>query len=285
MTKTISAAANPALANNLLKSALAETPVQEEVKITPPSDTVVTLPGGFLTATGEIITEAEVRELNGSDEEAIARATNVGRALLTVLQRGTVRIGNERADEKLLDQLLSGDRDMLVLAIIKATFGKTADIDGYCEGCGDVKTVQIDLDTDIKVKALMDPMNDRVFTVDGRNRTYTVQLPTGVTQKEMLQNPDKTSAELTTLMLENTVLKIDDSPVLSKIQVQNLGLVDRRTISEAINKRLCGPQFDAVKVSCPDCESEVSVPVNFGTLFRFQRYAIYAFTCGMVGLK
>lgn len=285
MTKTISAAANPALANNLLQSALAETPVQEEVKITPPSDTVVTLPGGFLTATGEIITEAEVRELNGSDEEAIARATNVGRALLTVLQRGTVRIGNERADEKLLDQLLSGDRDMLVLAIIKATFGKTADIGGYCEGCGDVKTVQIDLDTDIKVKALMDPMNDRVFTVDGRNRTYTVQLPTGVTQKEMLQNPDKTSAELTTLMLENTVLKIDDSPVLSKIQVQNLGLVDRRTISEAINKRLCGPQFDAVKVSCPDCESEVSVPVNFGTLFRFQRYAIYAFTCGMVGLE
>jgi hypothetical protein len=269
MTKTISAAANPALANNLLKSALAETPVQEEVKITPPSDTVVTLPGGFLTATGEIITEAEVRELNGSDEEAIARATNVGRAILTILNRGTVRIGNERADEKLLDQLLSGDRDMLVLAIIKATFGKTADIGGYCEGCGDVKTVQIDLDTDIKVKALMDPMNDRVFTVDGRSRTYTVQLPTGVTQKEMLQNPDKTSAELTTLMLENTVLKIDDSPVLSKLQVQNLGLVDRRTISDAINKRLCGPQFDAVKVSCPDCESEVSVPVNFGTLFRF----------------
>jgi hypothetical protein len=70
-------------------------------------------------------------------------------------------------------------------------------------------------------------------------------------------------------MLENTVMKIDDSPVLSKMQVQNLGLVDRRTISEAINKRLCGPQFDVVKVTCPDCESEVSVPVNFGTLFRF----------------
>ena len=285
MTKTISAAANPALANNLLNSALAETPVQEEVKITPPSDNVVTLPGGFLTATGEIITEAEVRELNGSDEEAIARATNVGRALLTILNRGTVRIGNQRADEKLLDQLLSGDRDMLVLGILKATFGKTADLGGYCEGCAEVKTVQVDLDTDIKVKALLDPINDRVFTVEGRDRTYTVHLPTGITQKEMLQNTDKTSAELTTLMLENTVLKIDASPVLSKVQIQNLGLVDRRTISEAINKRLCGPQFDAVKVSCPDCESEVSVPVNFGTLFRFQRHAIYAFTCGMVGLN
>jgi hypothetical protein len=269
MTKTISAAANPALANNLINSALAEAPVQQEVKITSPSDTVVTLPGGYLTATGEIITEAEVRELNGSDEEAIARTTNIGKAILTILHRGTVRVGNQKADEKLLDQLLSGDRDMLVLGILKATFGKTADIGGYCEGCEEMKTVQVDLDTDITVKALMDPMNDRVFTVQGKNRTFTVQLPTGITQKEMLQNSDKTSAELTTIMLENTVMKIDDSPVLSKMQVQNLGLVDRRTISEAINKRLCGPQFDVVKVTCPDCESEVSVPVNFGTLFRF----------------
>jgi hypothetical protein len=269
MTKTMSAAANPALANNLINSALAEEPVQEEVKITSPSDNTVTLPGGYLTATGEIITDAEVRELNGSDEEAIARTSNLGKAMLTILSRGTVRIGNQKADEKVLDQLLSGDRDMLVLGILKATFGKTADLGGYCEGCEEVKTVQIDLDTDIKVKALMDPINDRVFTVDGRTRKYTVQLPTGITQKEMLLNSDKTSAELTTIMLENTVIKIDDSPVLSKLQVQNLGLVDRRTISDAINKRLCGPQFDVVKVTCPDCESEVSVPVNFGALFRF----------------
>lgn len=269
MSNTINAAANPALANNLINSALAEKPVREEVKITPPSDTTVNLPGGYLTATGEIITEAEVRELNGSDEEAIARSTNIGKALLVVLNRGTVRIGNQKVDEKLLDQLLSGDRDMLVLGILKATFGKTADIGGYCNGCNEVKTVQVDLDTDIEVKGLLDPINDRVFTVQGRTRTYTVQLPTGITQKEMLNNSDKTSAELTTIMLENTVMKIDDAPVLSKVQVQNLGLVDRRTISEAINKRLCGPQFDAVTVTCPDCESEVSVPVNFGTLFRF----------------
>ena len=69
-------------------------------------------------------------------------------------------------------------------------------------------------------------------------------------------------------MLESTVLKIDDSPVISRLQVQNLGLSDRRTLSEAINKRLFGPQFDPVTVICPDCESEVSVPVNFGALFR-----------------
>ena len=269
MSNTINAAANPAMANNLANQAMAEVPVQKEVTIIPPSDTVVTLPGGYINTAGEVITEAEVRELNGNDEEAIAKASNVGKAILIILQRGTVRVGDEKADERILDRLLSGDRDMLLLSIFKVTFGRTADIPGYCGGCQEMKVVQVDLDQDIKIKTLADPINDRVFTVQGKKNEFVVQLPTGVTQKEMIINSDKTSAELSTIMLENTVLKINNSPVLSKLQVQNLGLVDRRTINEAIEKRLVGPQFDEVKVICPECEGEVSVPINFGTLFRF----------------
>ena len=95
MSKTISAAANPAMANNLINQALAETPVQKEVNILLPSDTSVTLPGGYLSATGEIVTTAEVRELNGTDEEAIAKSNSIGKAILTILNRGTVKIGDE----------------------------------------------------------------------------------------------------------------------------------------------------------------------------------------------
>lgn len=269
MTKTISAAANPALANNMVNQALAEKPVQKEVNIIAPSDTTVTLPGGYLTATGELVTTAEVRELNGTDEEAISKSNTIGKAIITILNRGVVKIGEEKATEKMLDQLLSGDRDMLLLAIFKATFGRTADLDTMCFGCNQSKVVTINIDEDIKVKILTDPINERVFTVDGKRNVFTVQLPTGVAQKEMIFNSDKTVAELNTIMLENTVMKIDNSPVVSKLQVQNLSIVDRRKITEAINKRLIGPQFDDVKVTCPDCESEVIVPVNFGTLFRF----------------
>jgi hypothetical protein len=269
MTNTISAAANPALANNLINQAMEENPTpQHQVKVLPPSDTVVVLPGGYINAAGEVITEAEVRELNGNDEEAIARSANLGKALLTILNRGTVRIGNEKATDQMLDHMLSGDRDMLILGILKATFGTEAEIAAYCGGCREYKTVHLDLSTDIKVTVLPDPMNDRVFTVQGRKNIFTVQLPTGITQKEMINNSEKTTAELNTIMLESCVLKIDNSPVLSKIQVQNLGLTDRKNIIDEINSRLCGPQFDSVSVTCPDCESEVSVPVHLGTLFR-----------------
>ena len=269
MTNTINAAANPALANQLLTKALDEAPVEMTPEIVIPSDTVVELPGGFITAAGEIVRTAEVRELNGRDEEAISKATNLGRALMTILQRGTVKIGTEAATENILDQLLIGDRDQLLLGILKATFGSEVKIASYCQGCSEVKTVQVDINADIKTKVLTDPIDDRVFTVKGKDKDFTVRLPTGTVQKKMIDNMDKTSAELSTLILEGSVIKIGDAPVYSAQQVQVLSVSDRRKLIEEINDRAPGPQFDDVTVKCPDCEGEVLVPINLGTLFQF----------------
>lgn len=268
-TKTISAAANPALANKAAQEILDEKPEQIEVRITPPSETSVTLPGGYINAAGEVITDAEVRELNGKDEEEIARATTLGKALMTILKRGTVSVGNEPATDQLLDSLLSGDRDMLLLGIFRATFGNIAHLSAYCGSCAEAKDVDVEVDKDIKVKVLTDPINDRQFTVKGRSNEYTVLLPTGITQRELLTSGDKTIAELNSLLLDNTVIKINEAPVVSKFQIQNLGMVDRRTIVDEINKRLAGPQFDDLMLDCPDCEGEVRVPISLGALFRF----------------
>lgn len=269
MTNTISAAANPALANNIIQQALQEETPSYEPQINAPSDTTVELPGGYITPTGEVIRTAEVRELTGRDEEFISKAGSMGKAILAVLQRGTVKIGDLKADDKVLDELLAGDRDALLLGIIKATFGPEAEIPSYCGGCQEVKTVSVNLVTDIKTKILANPVEDRFFTVEGRHGDILVQLPNGKVQKELINNADKTSAELNTLVLEKTVLKINGKDVLSKLQVQNLGVADRRKVTEEMNKRAAGPQFEDLTVSCPDCDSEVIVPVNLGTLFRF----------------
>lgn len=271
MTKTISAAANPALANKAVQEALAEKPQEVEIRITPPSDTVVNLPGGYITSAGEVSTEAEVRELNGRDEEEISKATTLGKALLTILKRGTVRVGNEPVTDQMLDNLLSGDRDMLLLGIFKATFGNIAHLGGYCGSCAEGKDVDVEIDKDIKIKVLADPINDRTFIVKGKTLEYTVELPTGITQRELMLSADKTVAELNTLLLEQTVVKIGEAPVVSKLQVQNLGLTDRRKIVDEINNRVCGPQFNDLVLPCPDCEGEVQVPISLGALFRFQQ--------------
>jgi hypothetical protein len=270
MTNTINAAANPALANQLLNKALTE---EQTKTVTPeiivPSDVLVDLPGGYITPAGEVIKTAEVRELTGKDEEAISKTTNMSRAIVTILNRGTVKIGTEAVDEKMLDSLLIGDRDAILVGILKATFGPKVSVPSYCTGCQDTKEVQVDIDEDIKTKILTDPINDRVFTVKGKNTEYLVQLPNGLIQKELMNQIDKTPAELSTIMLESTIVRIGDAPVYSKLQVQNLSVVDRRKIIEEINKRAPGPQFEDVTISCPDCESEVTVPINLGSLFQF----------------
>ena len=268
-TKPISAAANPAMANNLINQVMNEQ-IEDDFnpQIKSPLDNMVDLPGGFLTSAGEVLRIAEVRELNGRDEEAIAKATTVGKALVTIIQRGTVSIGDIKAEESVLDQLLAGDLDALLLGIIKATFGVDIEIPSYCDKCEDYKVVTVDLNEDVKVKILTDPINDRVFTVKGKKDIFTVQLPTGSDQKQLIANADKSEAEQTTILLQTCVLKINDNPVYSALQVQHLGMVDRKNIVKEINKRVPGPQFTDLQVTCPECEGEVTVSINLGTLFR-----------------
>lgn len=268
--KMASAASNPNLVNSTVESILAEPEkIVAPANILSPSNVVVTLPAGFITPDGEVIKTVEVRELNGKDEEAIARVTGWFRIFGTILSRAVVKLGNTKVEESLLDRLILGDRDAILLGIYKATFGQTTVLPAYCAGCNAAKDVEVDVDRDIPTTVLVDPVADRTFTVKTSGHEYTLTLPTGIVQREIGNNSDRTTAELTTLLLEHCVVEIDGSPVFGKAQVQAIGLADRRTLGEAIAKRAPGPQFETVSITCPDCGGKVAVPINLGTLFQF----------------
>jgi hypothetical protein len=271
MENNMKTASGVELNNDLINKVLQSTEQQNTTTliINTPSDTLVNLPAGFVTPAGEVIKTAEVRELNGKDEEVIGKANNIGKAFNTILNRAVVKIGELPITEPLLDSLLSGDRDALMLGIFKATFGKVTEVSTYCTGCNDFKDVEIDIDRDIKVKILVDSIADRMFTIEGKSSVYEVTLPTGVVQKELALSNDRNGAELTTLLLQHTILEIDGKPVMGKAQVQAIGLVDRKKIGDEIAKRIPGPQFEDIVIDCPDCEGKVVVPINLGTLFRF----------------
>lgn len=269
MTKqTVDATKNPALANKLVNEALDKPEEQPKAEITAPLNNVVELPGGYITPAGDVLRTAEVRELNGLDEEAIARQPNFAKSMHTILSRATVKIGDETATEAVLDSILSADRDALFLGILKTTFGSTAVINGYCESCKETKEVEVDLDTDIKTKVLIDPVADRRFEVQGKTDRYTVVLANGKAQRALTENADKTLAELTTVMLEHCIVQINGKPVLGKHQIQNMPLVDRRKVGDELADRTPGPQLEDIEMDCPDCGGKVVVPINLGTLFR-----------------
>lgn len=268
--QTINAINNPGLANKLASDAIAEkNEAPEPAKIKAPLDVVVDLPGGYISPTGEVYRTAEVRELTGKDEEAIVKCSNLPKALAMTLAKGCVKIGEAVATEDVLDKILAADRDAIMLGIYRATFGETAEFSAYCQGCSTSKIAEINILEDIEVTALADALEDRAFKIQGRTNEYLVKLPEGKVQRELANNLEKTSSELDSILLEYCVLEINKKPVLGKTQIQAIGLSDRRAILEQIITRNPGPQFDDVKISCPDCGGEVVVPINLGTLFRF----------------
>ncbi len=269
---TVSAAANPALANKLSHEALALVEQEAaaaprmEPKITPPSDPTITLLAGLEVPFEDKITTAEVRELTGADEEAISKLPDLSKGLMVMLERAVVKLGDKKTDLGLLDALLAGDRELLLLEIRKATFGSEITVKGtLCGSCQEDITITIDLNKDVEYRKLE---GDKEFTVDCKVGAVKVKLPTGFTQKALVNSINKTAPELDTIVLKDCVQEINGAPVINHSVVLGLGVMDRRTILTEISNRNPGPQLSEITKDCPTCGQEVSLPLTLADLFQ-----------------
>ena len=240
---------------------------EQVVETKAPSGPEVKLPGGFIE-NGEVISTAEVRELTGVDEEAIAKASTTGKALNVLLQRGLVKIGSREATFADLDNLLSGDRDAILIGIRRITFGDTLDLSIQCGNCGVNQEVEIDISQDIPVKNLDDAVADRTWRVKTKKGYVTVSLPTGITQKKLIENADKTTAEINTMLLAGCVMSVNDEPSMGASTVLSLGMNDRSKIIDEIIARNPGPRLGEVKKMCKACGEFIALPLSLVELFR-----------------
>lgn len=258
---------DPSILSQKIDEAL-ETPEVKIVTIAP-SDSEVTLPGGFIAGDGSLVKYAEVRELNGVDEEAIAKAGSVGKALMIMLQRGVVSIGTEKATKEDIDSLLSGDRDTLLLGIRRMTFGDTISFSFACPHCKTDLDVEVDLTKDVPIKDLKDPIEDRTFIYESKKHgNIVVSLPTGLTQKKLLDNTERNVAEVNTILLAGCVESINGEPSIGASSVLKLGMADRERIIMEILNRAPGPRLGEVATTCEACGGEIPMPLTLSELFR-----------------
>lgn len=245
-------------------------------EIGPAPDTFVKLPAGMVTE-GGIVREAEVQELTGEHEEALAKAranNNPGRFVQVLLTSGVVSIGDEKPSNKTWSSLLQGDIDALLIGIRKATFGSDFELEQVnCPNCGEINDLKMDLN-DIPMREL-DDAGERDFEVELRfNRRAKVTFPTGEVQNEIFKNAGSlTDPELVTLLLSHCVLgfyEADGSyrPSNGVTDMKKMGKADRNKVNEFIYENQPGPRYDEVKAACHACESEVKVPLNVGVLFQ-----------------
>lgn len=256
---------DPTLVADLAAQAMAE---PEKVIVTvPPSASEVELPGGFVTAGGSLVKYAEIRELNGADEEAIAKSGSTARALSTILQRGLVSLGSMPVNSSDFDNLLMGDRDMLLLAIRKITFGNTVSLRMSCRSCYVSNDIEIDLEKDVKIVHLNDPL-DRRFTVKLKSGTAEVSLPNGVTHKKLMDSADKTSSEIATVIIASCLSDVNGVPSYGVSTALGLSILDREKIVTEIYSRTPGPRLGEVSKACEACGVSIAIPLGLADLFR-----------------
>ena len=225
------------------------------VTTTPPASDEVTLPGGFLNKDGVLVKTAKVRELNGADEEAIFTAGK--KALETVLSRGLVELGNAKATSADLDDLLSGDRDAILLAIRTVTFGKDVEVKTVCQSCSLEQDLELDIEKDIPIVELDNPVEGRSFTVDAKVGEVVLNLPNGITQKRITEALDKSPAEIVTALLSGCVASVNGSPSMGKATALGLSISDRELLVDELSKRNPGPRLGEVTKACKACGYEI----------------------------
>ncbi len=234
------------------------------------ADTEVTLPGGVFTPQGQRLRRVEIRELNGHDEEHLSRAKTVGEFKRRVVECGVVKIEGHDP-EPLLPEMLMGDRDFLIVAIRKATFGKTLDLTLNCPNCREQQEIEYDFDKDIPVREL-DEEGTSIFSIELKSgRVARAALPQAQDEDAVLKaatNDNVTMAETNTLMLQQVLQDIDGMPVTAREEVLRLSMADRRTILNDLHERRIGPQFEEVTYACARCDVEMPIAISVFEMFR-----------------
>lgn len=239
---------------------------------TPPGNSAV-LPGGFIDAEGNLHTDARIREINGSDEEAMARelrnpSVNIPKVVDLLLKRTVVAVGTiEPVPPALLGTMLTGDRASLMLDVRVLTFGSDWEVPDFpCRLCGETFGTIVELDS-IPIKKLDNPMVQEIEIELRHGHTATLGLLTGDAQLEMVGDGNRTGPEEATIAIDRCLRKLDGMPVAGPA-AQKMSMADRRTVVNALAEAQPGPRMEEVMVTCTECGREANYTVSLIDLFR-----------------
>lgn len=237
-----------------------------------PNTSVDLMRGIYDPELGEWQTTAHVRELNGEDEEIIASATAKGgmsyaEYMSLLLSRSVERIGpiDVANNPRLVDQLMVGDRDLLFIGTVKATYGRVREFEVECGSCASTNTVTVNLDEDFKLdipdRDFHKPME--VTLKDGS--VVKLNYPSGADSLYVAKKA-KTTAEQNTLMLARCSVWGDEKPLDTEEWAKSLSLSDRNKLVKALTTDPPGPKMEEVKTQCAKCQDDLIILMDWVSL-------------------
>ena len=238
-------------------------------------DTTITLPRG-LYVSGSFKKQATFRELNGSDEETLARTKDGNDLFDQVIALGVVSIDDfdinglplpER--HTWLRMLLIGERDQLFLGIVAATFGQSKVLSFTCSACRERQDVELLLMEDFKPKEIDASKSLDVFDYKtSRGAELVVRLVTGEDQREAFGRKGASVAEQNTIILSRVITKLNGGMVADPMGfARSLSMKDRGDLlAELVSRQ---PSIDlGVTTKCAVCQNDQLLNLSWGDLFR-----------------
>lgn len=211
-----------------------------------------------------------IREMTGADEEYVNRAdikTNgakVATALLSrcVLSVGTLTrksVGNPKEWENIFKEMLTGDRDTILLELRRESIGDTIEVAHTCPNP--------DCKAKLKTEVAIDELQINEF--DGL-REIPFELPKGYRDKKgnvhkrgIMRRPNGLDGELLTPLAKNNIAKaettlltrickFEDGAYIDESVMASLSLKDRNYLQGLLNEHQFGVDM-TVDVMCDHC--------------------------------
>jgi len=238
-----------------------QVPVSDEPRMQPAPDLSIELPRGVYDATRRVfLTKGYVRELDGEDEEALAKLRTPAEWFDGVVALGIARMGDIDFNQLSFEQaksltgtLLPGEDMMVYLKVVTATFGPDRDIKYQCQNarCGREIETSLHIPTDFPVVL---PEGDYLPTYDfpSSKGRITYRLVTSADEAALLAQSTETttSAEMTSAALVKSIIAVNGLPPQDPESfVRSLSIRDRQALLEVIASRQ--PKIDmSLSIEC-----------------------------------
>ncbi len=239
----------------------------------PAPTTVKLLCGLWDTETGKWQDQAIVSEMTGEDEEELDRLTtqdNLSYADYTsaLLRRAVTSVGGIQVADNpsVLDNLIIGDRDLLFMGVIRATYGNIRSFSVVCPDCEEKNEIKVNLDEDFEMdNPKSDPRETRTVTLRNGN-TVKIKYLTGGDASSIASSGDTPAVQNTEIVVHSVVWDDDRSLAVRKEWAKALSLADRKVIVKAVLDDQPGPRLEEVNAPCAYCSKDISMVLDWVSL-------------------
>lgn len=241
-------------------------------------DTVYDLLAGYRDENGTVHNTFTLREMNGTDEEAIHRGdvkTNGAKMSTVLLTRCVTSIGsitkkgmNPKEWENIIKSLLVGDRDIILMELRRQSIGETIEVTHTCLNPNCKARLKTSVDLDELEIVPFDGLWEIPFELPKGYRDKKGELH----RKGIMRRANGLDGEVLTPLAKNNLAKaettmltrlckFDDGVHVDDTVMASLSVKDRNYLQSVMNEHLFGINM-TIPVMCDRCGEEFQGSLN-----------------------